>query len=106
MQKSALIGTIAAPLFLGSASALAGDGGMTGRGRTALLRPGVDGHVREARLRQIAADQCHVVVAVRRARHEAWWIIWKKLGERVGHFVREHVFLDPVPCAEQKSSIR
>src|SRR3954447_10639398 len=56
-----------------------GDGGMTGRGRTALLRPGFDGHVREARLRQIAADQCHVVVAMRRARHEAWWIIWKKL---------------------------
>src|SRR5438477_8122430 len=79
---------------------------MAGRGRAALLCYGFDRDVCEACLRQIAADQRGVMIAVRGAGHKAGRIVWEKFRERVRHVVREQVFLDAVPCVEQKTAAR
>src|SRR4029453_6646712 len=95
-----LVGTPGLDLVAQRRALAIGDRGMTRRGRAALLRFGFDRDVREACLRQIAADQRRVVIAVRNPRQEARWIVWEKFRERVRYVVGEHVLLDAVPCIE------
>ena len=83
-----------------------GDRGMPRRGRLGSFRHRIDGDIRKAGRFQLRADFFHVVIAVRRARHEARRIVWKHLGQRLRHDVGKLVVLDPVPDVEKETAAR
>ena len=73
------------------------DGRKARRGCPALLGFRLDHHMGETRVLKLAADQCCIVVAVRRAGQKARRIVRKNPCESIRHIIRKNVLLDAIP---------
>src|SRR5207248_5045714 len=55
---------------------------------------------------QFLANFCDIVIAVRGAGHEQWWIVREDRGQRLGHRIGKFVFVDFGPYVEAKTTTR
>ena len=92
-----------APLKPASHPVPSGDRRMARRGGLARGIDRIDGNAGEARGRQVHPDPADVMVAMRRARHEARRILWKYSRQRRSHHVGEFALLDAAPDIEKET---
>src|SRR5882724_4404966 len=91
--------------FVAKESSLAiSDGRKARRGCTALFGSRLDHHTGETGVLHLAADQCRIVVAMRRACQKARRIVRKNPCQSIRHIIRKYILLDALPYVEQKMS--